>query len=363
MITKQSFLVSALLVMLASGCRPQTPNTNRINSGHKPDDASELFKVTRDTIHVDIEGRLYSALLIHDKYYSIYEVRDSMSTQPIRKFYILKKNGQIEKEIKLSKGLLQDTYPQLYYYRNHIIVNTTFYKGTYVLSEDKGRFEQIPEIVDVPLFEDEKTKVTSECHGEFGSTIYFENKSTGTIYSSHAGCPLIVNKAGNEYFLNVSGGFVGGIVEIQDPIVSNTTAAPTEKIIYHDDGLASNFYIPTSFLMDSKLYLLYNFSHDERGLFEKKERIIVTNDSVQIGTVQKGVFKAVYSFKDRIHIEFEQHLEPDYQICIFHTEVRVQIGFKADNPPYMEGKYGVIEIQGNEIKIHYFISDRQTSGQ
>jgi hypothetical protein len=335
-----------------------TISLNFINAQRNNHNASEPFKVRRDTVQVSIEGRLVHALLINDKYYALYNVRDSMSTLAIRKFYVIRKNGQIEKEIKLPKGILGDTYPKIYYLRNRIWINTEFYKGTYLLYEDKGWFEQMPEILKVPLYDDEKTGVTSECHGEFGSTIYFENKRTGTIYSDHAGCPVIVNKAGDKYFVNVSRMPYNDIVEIQDPVATNANVAPTHKILFESDDFGSDFYVPTSFLVDSTLYLIYNFSHDEFGLDEKKERIVITRDSVKIGTVHDKIFNPVYTFKDKFHIEFEQHLAMDYQICTFHTEDRIQIGFKADHPPYMEGKYGVIEIAGNEIRIHYFFSKR-----
>jgi hypothetical protein len=316
--------------------------------------AREPFRLTRDTVQVSIEGRLDHALFVNDKYYALYEVRDSMSTLPIRKFYVIKKNGQIDKEIKLPNGILEDTYPKIYYWRNRILINTEFYKGTYWLYEDKGQFHQMPEIFKVPLFDNEKTEVTSECHGEFGSTIYFKNKQTGTIYSDHSGCPTIVNKVGDKYFVNAS----GNIVEIQDPTITNTAAPPTDKVLFKNYGFGSDFYIPTSFLIDSTLYLIYNFYHNEFRLNEKSEHIVITKDSVKIGTIHDGVFNPVYTFKDKFHIQFEQHIAQDYQICIFHTEDRIQIGFKADHPPYMEEKYGLIEIAGKEIKIHYFISKR-----
>jgi len=338
-----------------------TISSNFINAqsnNHNASNPSEQFNVTRDTVQVSIEGLLDHALLINDKYYALYNLRDSMSTGPIRKFYVIRKNGQIEKEIKLPKGILEDTYPNIYYWKNHIWINTEFYNGTYLLYEDKGWFEQMPEILKVPLFDDEKTEVTSECHGEFGSTIYFKNKHTGTIYSDHAGCPVIVNKAGDKYFVNVSRMPYNDIVEIQDPVATNTTAALTEKVLFENDDFGSHFYIPTSFLVGSTLYIIYNFSHSVLRLDEKEERIVITQDSVKIGTVHDKVFNPVYAFKDKFHIELEQHLAQDYQICTFHTEDRIQIGFKADHPPYMEGKYGVIEIAGNEIRIHYFFSKR-----
>jgi hypothetical protein len=318
---------------------------------------NSIFKITRDTVYVNVEGRLYHALLINDRYYTFYEVRDPMSTLPIRKFYIISKNGKIEKEINVPKEILKDTYPHLFYWHNSIIVNTEFYPKTFFLDTAKTEFVQNREIVNVPLFDNGDWEITSICHGEFGSTIYFKNKLTNATYTSNAGCPVVVNKLGDEYFANISGMPYNYIVQIPSTVPVVGSSMTVAKTIFQID-ISSGFYIATSFVSKNILYHIYNFSHDQFSFDEKKERIVVTKDSVKIGTISNGVFKPVCTLKDKCHIELQQRLSADYQLCLFHTEDRIQIGFKKDIPPYMEAKYGVIEIKGDEIKIHYFFSKR-----
>jgi hypothetical protein len=371
MITKTVCFILILFLTLGSKIRLNNPQIakrkNCYHSLNPKTDSPEIFKVSRDTIQENIEGKLSKALLIHDKYYAFYEVRDPMSTQAIKKFYIIEKSGKNKKEIKVPQGILEDTYPKLNYWHGRIIVNTEFHKCTYYLDEDKGEFVKNPEIIKVPLFEDETCAVTSDCHGEFGSTIYFKNKSTGTTDSAFSGCPFVVNKLGDKYFVNTDGMPDGDIIEIHDPIKVEATTKNiplnmasrlTTRTVFTNDNFNSHFYIPTSFVTKGILYHIYNFRHIEFRLDEKKERVIITKDSVKIGIINNGVFKPVYTFKDKFDIELQQHLSSDYQICTFHTENRIQIGFKKDIPPYREAKYGFIEIKGNEIKIHYFISKK-----
>jgi|GEM_PF-1944542 len=333
---------------------------------------SELFEVSRDTIRVNIEGTLSGALLINNKYYCFYEIHDPMSTRPIKKFYIIEKNGKLEKEIEVPQGILMDTYPSLKYWKGQIIVNTEFYKGSYYLDEAKGAFVKSSEIITVPIFEDENYKVTAKCNGEFGSTIFFEDKLTNITYSTFSGCPFLVNKLENKYFVNASN-FPGiSILEINSPIKEQpieekpkTEDILTEKIhpfntetIFEESGFGLNFFIPTSFVANKVLYHIYNSYHDNFKLDEKKDRTVVTKDTVKIGTISNGKFKTAYVFKDKFDIGLQQQLSPGYQICTFHTEQHIQVGLKKDNPPYKEAKYGFIEIKNNEIKVHYFFSKR-----
>lgn len=354
MIIKTASLMLMLSIILGMAV------TNRSPQAGSP----EIFKISRDTIHVNIDGTLSKALLIHDKYYAFYEVRDPMSSLSIKKFYIIEKSGKIEKEITVPEGIYHDTYYTLYFRHGLIIVNTESYKSTYYLDEDKGEFVKSREFIKVPLFENENCQITSECHGEFGSTIYFKNKLTSITDSVNWGCPFVVNKLGDKYFVNTSDMMVHDIIEIKDPIkveagTKNTGSALATRAIFSNEGFDTHFYIPTSFVTKGILYHIYNsYNEFPFKLDEKKERVVITKDSVKIGTINNGEFKPVFKFKDKFDIGLQQQLSPDYQICTFHTENRIQIGFKKDIPPYREAKYGLIEIMGNEIKIHYFISKK-----
>ena len=345
-------MLSLVLGIEAKYCNPQiAKKSNEYNSLNSKKVFPPIFKVSRDTIHLNIEGRLSRALLIHDKYYCFYQVRDPRSTLPIKNFYIIDKSGRIEKKIEVPEEIHNDTYFKLYYWRDRIIINTESSKSTYCLDLEKSEFVKNPQIIVVPIYEDENYQITSSCHGEFGSEILFRNKHTGNTNTVNSGCPIVVNNLGTSYILNTNGVPYNYIEEINDP----TSTITRNDFTYNN--LDDHFYIPTSFVTNGVLYHVNNSLHDDFSL-TNKERVTVTKDSVKIGIIKGGQFKPIYTFKDKFHIELEQQLSPRYQICTFHTEDRITIGFKKDIPPYMEAKYGFIEIADNEVKIHYFMSKR-----
>jgi len=358
------FLIAGFTVKCNS---PQIDGKSNGNNSLKPATSGlEIFKVTRDTIYVSVEGSLSRALLIHDKYYAFYEVRDPTSTGSIKKFYTIGKKGKIERETKMPKEINDEYYYKLYYWMGRIVVNAEFNKSTYHLNEDKNKFIKEPEFIQIPLFEDENYRVTADCRGEFGSTIYLKNKSTNTTYSTNSECPFLVNKLGDRFIVNTSGVPSDNIVVIKVPLRVKTLTksnslevvpSAAAKTVFSTDNLGGRFYIPTSFVAKGSLYNLFN-SHQNELAFDGKEHVIITKDSVKIGIIDNSKFKPVYLFKDKFDIKLEQQLSPNYQICTFHTEERIQVGFKKDIPPYMEAKYGLIEIMGNEIKIHYFFSKK-----
>lgn len=346
----------------------QQKKYNNSNSLKPKKSSLEIFKVSRDTIHVQIEGKLTHVLLINNKYYTFYEVRDPMSTCSIKKCYILTKNGKVEKEITVPEEIHNQFYYDLFYWQGRIFVkNAQFEHETYYLDEDKGEFVRTKEI-NIPLYEDENYIITANCRGEFGSTIYFKSKINGMIYSSSSSCPSILNKLGDKYFA-ITNGSMGpflNIIEINDPgnargtdtRVKYNSKAPDHLLATKDifNTQDDSFYMPTQFIANNALYYIYNTYTSDYRL--EKERTIITKDSASIGIIKNGKFNPIYTFEDKFHIRLQQQLSHDYQICIFNTEERNQIGFKKDIPPYMEAKYGVIEIKNNDIKIHYFISKR-----
>lgn len=372
MITKPAGLILILFFVLGSTCKQNTPQgaqggNNRQLSNPLITDAGKTFKVSRDTIQVDIEGKLSGGLLINNKYYAFYEVRDPRSTLPNKKFYIIAKNGTVLREIKIPKGIDDEYYYKLHYWQGHIIVNTGFNKSTYYLLESEGKFLKQPKLINVPLFEDGNYQVTCNCKGEFGSTIYFKNRLTGISDSVNSGCPYLVNRLGDSYFIHTSNMLTNDIIKVIPPVKPGRTNKNASKevvrsfvatTIFKNDNLASHFNIPTSFIANGVLYYIYNSDDNKLNLDDKTEKIHITNDLVKIGTIDNGIFKQLYVFKDKFEVQLQQQLSAGSQICTFHTEHRVQIGFKSDNPPYKEAKYGFMEIAANQIKIHYFMNKK-----
>jgi hypothetical protein len=70
------------------------------------------------------------------------------------------------------------------------------------------------------FFEDENYVVRKTCSGEWGGSIIFKNKKTGTEYSCNATCPVVVNKIDGKYIVtNTLAHLIGssGIIQIDNP--------------------------------------------------------------------------------------------------------------------------------------------------
>jgi hypothetical protein len=96
------------------------------------------------------------------------------------------------------------------------------------------------------LFEDELYIMYSDCHGEFGGTIYFYEKKTGTTYYTSASCPRAVLTYQDGYLITASSmtSFFNSIY-ISDPsklsnLKDTTTIArrrgPHENLGYYDSS-------------------------------------------------------------------------------------------------------------------------------
>ena len=70
------------------------------------------------------------------------------------------------------------------------------------------------------LYEDSIYTVRRTCHGEWGGSIWFRNKTTGVEYACAATCPVMVNKINGKYLVITSLAHLVGfseIIEIQNP--------------------------------------------------------------------------------------------------------------------------------------------------
>lgn len=84
----------------------------------------------------------------------------------------------------------------------------------------KERFDSLFAVSDTNLYEDETFRARMTCAGEFGGSIWFRNKKTGSTTGCRALCPICVDKNQNNYIvtatlLHGSGSIT--ILEIADP--------------------------------------------------------------------------------------------------------------------------------------------------
>lgn len=142
------------------------------------------------------------------------------------KFYCLKINGQV---IILNK---QTSKEDLNYHDNskNIALTDIFVKNdtligtnktdTYYLTQDRIWALLRKGIQFQPVYEDDNYVVASTCSGEWGGSLYFQNKRTKNIYECIATCTLNIIKLENKYVVNASLPHLSGftnIFEVNDP--------------------------------------------------------------------------------------------------------------------------------------------------
>lgn len=96
----------------------------------------------------------------------------------------------------------------------------TFYTYYYNGNEFKKRGKEKISDHNNKLYEDNAFIVTSSCNGEWGGSVFFEDKLTKKKYKCSATCPILVNKFKDSYIITATLSHMMGftqIIQIKDP--------------------------------------------------------------------------------------------------------------------------------------------------
>jgi len=292
----------------------------------------KMFKVVKDTTFINIKGQLSSSLLYNDKYYSFFEEENPISTKPTKKFYVLSRKGNIEREINVPAEIEREFYYNIHLRNDSIIVTTDFYKSTLLLDIKKYEWIKIKS-KEKFIYEDSNYFVSTTDSGEWGSTLYFEDKRTKRLYECMSINPIVVNLIDNKYFITCYLKHMFGqtwIIEIDDPLKMSFVTSRREP--YHESKSSIgqevifdsvNYYIPTSFVYNNELFHLYK-----------------ANKRVFVGQLQNNKMINISDLKDDLSLSLQQFSDKR-QFLIFHT--------------MKNNVYGYMEIIENKILIHYLI--------
>lgn len=308
---------------------------------------SQELNVNYENIEINLPGSPGPWIKFNGKYYFYFKTdNDKFSSGSNHQFYIIGNNGRIDSQVKVPEQL-QTFYYDLYI-KNDTIFTTEYYDhNTFYLDLNKNSWIKTEKGSDL-YYEDNEFKIYSLDFGEWGGVTWFEDKQTGKQYEIGATTP-IVNKLNDDYYLTTG----NSILKIEDPKKLDLSTEPYayEKVVleenyrregnystngaeilfkYEDDDYFNpQFSLATSFIADNKLYHLYKDS------ISTKIGIIKNNDLVPIETFQSVIrpFQWHYDTRNRIQ-------DNNYQT----------VQFKTDH----DNVYGIIEIDGRDIKITYF---------
>ncbi|TVZ49860.1 hypothetical protein [Olleya sp. Hel_I_94] len=308
---------------------------------------TQEIDVNYENIEINIPGKPGPWIKYDGNYYCYFETdNDKFSSGSKHQFYILDRNGKIDKRIDVPK-VLQTFYYDLYI-KNDTIFTTEYYDhNTFYLDQNKNSWVKTKKGIDL-YYEDNNYSVYSLEFGEWGGVTWFKDKVTNKQYEVGATTP-IVNKLNNAYYLT-SG---KSILKIIDPKKLDKSKEPYDykkavideryhregsnsingaEIIYeykNDDYFNPKFSLATSFAANNKLYHLYKDS-------------ISTN----IGVVKNDSLIPIYTFKSKIR-PFKWYYDSrnpiqnnDYQTVQFQTD--------------SENNYGIIEINGKSFNVINF---------
>ena len=322
---KQHFtIIFAALTLVA--CQTKTQSKNEKFSQEQP----SQIQVSFDTLTIPIQGDLRKVVLFRKNFYAIFETSRKNTTEMFKKMIVFNKKGEFIEDVFVPAQIQEMPYYDLFVDNDSLYVKETqFEKSNFVLGEYVADFE-LTKTKNFTIFKDDNYNVYSICNGEFGGTIFFQNKQTKKSYEAASTCPIVVNKIDKQYYVtNYLGHMLGSasVLKISDPqeLENSTLNFNAHQGSRFNKGVeilidSSDFYIATSFVYHQKLLNLYS---DKQATY--------------IGEIKNKKMNPVYKFNFKFSADFNQQLDNGQQILTCN---------------FADDKSGILIIDGNHFKFY-----------
>ena len=324
----KNILLTLLISILISSCvKNRNEKTVIINKTEISNESSE-FQINKDTFDFSLNGDLRKVTYFNDKYYCMFETNRKNTSESLKKMVVLDKNGTFIEDVYVPEGIQDMIYYNIKIENDSLFLQRAqFDEENFVLGKYVANF-QPTETRMFKTYEDEQFNVYSTCRGEWGGTVFFEDKKTKQLYEGSSTCPIVVNKIGNEYFVTNYMGHMAGFASV-NKISDPKKLKKSKRNFKHRFGSENqkgiekvldtmDFYIPTSFVVKRKLVHIYN---DDNGTY--------------IAEIENGKMKPIYTFDFKFYPQFNQQLENGKQVLTFEV---------AES-----NKDGVLLIDGNKL--------------
>jgi hypothetical protein len=237
----------------------------------------------------------------------MFETERKNTTQEFKKMIVFNRKGEFIEDVYIPEEIQDMPHYELDIENDSLFLKetqfekTTFVLGRYVTDFIKTKTREFK------FFHDSTYNVFRTCNGEFGGTIYFQNKRTKDAYEACATCPIVVNKISNEYYVtNYLGHMIGfaSVIKVKDPAQLQKSELRFEKEQGSEfkKGIETlidtmEFYIPTSFVLGNKLLHLYS---NRQGTY--------------LGEIDGGKMKLVYEFDFKFYAHLNQRCDDGKQV-------------------------------------------------
>lgn len=304
---KRFFFIIFSAIILFSCRTKNQPN----NDNHFSNQLNDIV-ISIDTLDIPLKGNLRRVVLFRDNFYGMFETNRKNTSGSFKKMIAFNKKGEFVEDVFVPAEIQEMPHYDLLVDNDSLYVKESqFEKINLVLGEYVANFKLTP-TKDFAIYKDSNYNIYSNCNGEFGGTIYFQNKQTKMNYEAASTCPIVVNKISKEYYVtNYMGHMMGfaSVIKIPDPekLEQSVLDFKLQHGSTFNKGVevlidTTDFYIATSFTSDKKLLHLYS---DEKGTY--------------IGEIENKKIKSLYTFPFKFSAVFNQQLDNGQQVltCYF----------------------------------------------
>jgi hypothetical protein len=318
---KQYFtILFSTLILFACETKTQGNHTNIETD-------QSAIKISVDTLNIPINGDLTNVVWFRNNLYAMFETSRKNTSERFKKMVVFNTKGEVIEDVFLPKEVQDMVYCDLIVSNDSLYVKETqFEKSNLVLGEYVADFT-LTKTKDFPIFIDSMYNVYSVCNGEFGGTIYFQNKETKKAYEAASTCPIVVNRIDSQYYVTNS----TSILKIQDPqklensnlnFKAHLGSRFTKGIetLFDTLDFDTNFGIATSFVSDKKLLSLYS---DKQGTY--------------VGEIENKKMNSVYKFPFKFSANLNQRLDNGQQVLVCY---------------FADDRRGILVINGKYFKFY-----------
>lgn len=302
----KQYLLIIFSVLTLIACETKTQSKSLLT------DQSTQINISVDTLNIPIQGDLRNVALFRDNFYALFETNRKNTSERFKKMIVFNKKGEVIEDVFLPKEIQDMVYCDLIVSNDSLYVKESqFEKSNLVLGEYVADFA-LTKTKDFPIFKDDDYNIYSVCNGEFGGTIYFQNKKTKKGYEAASACPIVVNKIDSEYYVTNS----NSVLKIQSPgeLENSNLNFSTHQgsrftkgveMLFDTSNFEMDFYVITSFVSDKKLLNLYS---DKQATY--------------IGEIENKKMKQLSKFPFKFSAHFNQQLDNGQQIlfCSFAND-------------------------------------------
>lgn len=329
------------------------------SSGFHPHSFGQSFNITAANIDLEIKGVIKPAdnvLLTHavkykDKFYCFFrEFREDNANRNQKFCFVFSKTGNNLKRIEVPDEIQNTAYYDLFVKNEKLFVKTYLNEKTFYYNSKRLKWIRTKNSDDL-IFEDENFFVYSLDFGEWGGKTWFRDKKTKAEYLIESTTPL-VNKIGSIYYLTKS----FEVLKIENPFDLNKCDDDvTYKNIKKDAKFAYWYGKPIGFEVvyrDTTTNYSYLFDHSYEpyivSSFAWKNdlfHIYETDTATYIAKTVDNLIKPIQKIGEKMSF---YNWYNSYRSKIQEDGKQV-LKFRVDND------FGLMEINGQEIKIYYLL--------